>query len=291
MADIRIAGIMRAGVFSPNHIGNDAAIFNMVADQLRKRGCEVNVYTEEELVASGGVPEPYIFNMCRDERSLEVLARLEDEGRLVINSAYGIRNCVRDRMTRIFMSVGTPYPESFIVDTDQAVKTMLTKAGVAGCWIKGGDVHTRHREDVAYARHPQEAQELLQEFFMRGLKTAVINRHTEGEQIKFYSVAGTRFFHWYYAFNGGHSRVGLSLLSQNDEPHMSFNADAFHRVCNRAAEALGIQIYGGDAVVEPDGKVTIIDFDDWPSFAPCRQEAAPIIARTIMSLIKKHNQE
>lgn len=280
---------MRSGVFSPNHIGNDAAIFNMVTDQLRKRGCEVKVYTEDELIASGGVQEPYIFNMCRDERSLAVLARMEDEGKLVINSAYGIRNCVRDRMTRILISIGTPFPESFIVDTDQAVKAQLVKAGVAGCWIKGGGVHTRHREDVAYARHPQEAQELLQEFFMRGFKTAVINRHTLGEQIKFYSVAGTRFFHWYYAFNGGHSRVGLSLLNHNDEEHQEFDAEAFRQVCDRTAQALGIEIYGGDAIVDSLGKVTIIDFDDWPSFAPCRKEAAPIIARTIISKIRNHN--
>ncbi|MDE7467395.1 MAG: hypothetical protein K2M61_03475 [Muribaculaceae bacterium] len=290
MADIRIAGVMRAGVFSPNHIGNDAAIFNLVTDQLRKRGCEVNVYTEEQIVASGGVDEPYIFNMCRDERSLEVLARMEDEGKLVVNSAYGIRNCVRDRMTRILTAIGTPIPESFIVETDQAVKATLTKAGVAGCWIKGGNVHTRHREDVAYARHPQEAQELLQEFFMRGLKTAVINRHIEGEQIKFYSIAGSKFFHWFYAFNGGHSRVGLSLLNTDDNQRATFDADAFQRVCNRTAEALGITIYGGDAVVSPEGKVTIIDFDDWPSFAPCRREAAPVIARTIMTMIKNRQQ-
>ena len=35
MADIQIAGIMRAGAYSPNHIGNDAAIFNAAAEQLR----------------------------------------------------------------------------------------------------------------------------------------------------------------------------------------------------------------------------------------------------------------
>ena len=39
---------MRAGAYSPNHIGNDAAIFNAAADQLRKRGCEVSVYSEEQ---------------------------------------------------------------------------------------------------------------------------------------------------------------------------------------------------------------------------------------------------
>ena len=37
MAEIEIAGIMRAGAYSPNHIGNDAAIFNATAEQLRKR--------------------------------------------------------------------------------------------------------------------------------------------------------------------------------------------------------------------------------------------------------------
>lgn len=48
MADITIAAILRAGAYSPNHIGNDAAILNMAADQLRKRGCVVNIYSEEQ---------------------------------------------------------------------------------------------------------------------------------------------------------------------------------------------------------------------------------------------------
>lgn len=52
MAEIKIAGIMRAGAYSPNHIGNDAAIFNAAADQLRKRGCEVNIYSEEQFIAA-----------------------------------------------------------------------------------------------------------------------------------------------------------------------------------------------------------------------------------------------
>ena len=47
MAVIKIAGIMRAGAYSPNHIGNDTAICNAAAENLRKRGCVVNVYSEE----------------------------------------------------------------------------------------------------------------------------------------------------------------------------------------------------------------------------------------------------
>ena len=76
MAEIKIAGVMRAGAFSPNHIGNDAAIFNIVAEQLRKRGCIVNIYNEEQFIA-GAVSERIIINMCREKRSIELLQRLE----------------------------------------------------------------------------------------------------------------------------------------------------------------------------------------------------------------------
>ncbi len=111
MAEIKIAGITRASAYSPNHIGNDAAIFNIVADQLRKRGCEVTLYTEEQL-AAGEVHEDIIVNMCREARSIAALQKLEDAGRLVINSGYGIENCTRERMTRILMGCNIPYTSS-----------------------------------------------------------------------------------------------------------------------------------------------------------------------------------
>ena len=124
MSDIVIAGIMRAGAYSPNHIGNDAAIFNATAEQLRKRGCEVNVYSEEQFIA-GKVSERIILNMCREQRSIQLLQRKEDEGCLVINSGYGIENCTRERMTRILLGSNIPYPESLIVNTNEAVKPAL----------------------------------------------------------------------------------------------------------------------------------------------------------------------
>ena len=91
MAEIKIAAVKRAGVYSPNHIGNDTAILNIVAEQLRKRGCEVSVYSEEQLCA-GAVGEPVVINMCREQASIKTLQRMEDQGRLVINSGYGMLN-------------------------------------------------------------------------------------------------------------------------------------------------------------------------------------------------------
>ena len=161
MAEITIAGVMRAGAYSPNHIGNDTAIFNATADELRKRGCLVNVYSEDQLNARGTLDEDFIMAMCREQDSIKLLQRLEDQGKVVINSGYGIENCTRERMTRILLGNGIPYPESLIVNTNENVKPMLEKAGFQSCWIKRGDFHAMHKEDVSYCRHIEEAQEVL----------------------------------------------------------------------------------------------------------------------------------
>lgn len=285
MADIRIAGIMRAGAFSPNHIGNDAAIFNSVAEQLRKRGCEVNVYSEEQFIA-GEVTEDIIVNMCREQRSIALLQEREDAGVLVINSGYGIENCTRERMTRILIGSNIPYPESLIVNTNEVIRDRLVEAGYTQAWIKRGDFHAMHKEDVSYVRHPEEAQEVLQEYFLRGISRAVINRHLVGDLIKFYGVRGTQFFYWFYPFDEGHSKYGHEAINGKSQG-LPFDKDNMRAICQQAAEVLDVCIYGGDCIVSPEGDIRIIDFNDWPSFAPCRNEAAPYIAKCILSAIKE----
>jgi len=287
MAEVKIAGIMRAGAYSPNHIGNDAAIFNAVADQLRKRGCIVTIYSEDQF-NNGNVKEDIIVNMCREMGSIHKLQKLEDAGALVINSGYGIENCTRERMTRILIGSNIPYPDSIIVNTDESVKDALKKAGFTQCWIKRGDFHAMHKEDVSYVRHPEEAQEVLQEYFLRGIKRAVINRHLVGDLIKFYGVQGTPFFFWFYPFDEGHSKYGHEAINGKSRG-LEFDKERMRDICHKASEMLDVKIYGGDCIVSPEGDIRIIDFNDWPSFAPCRQEAAPHIAKCILSTIKKRN--
>lgn len=285
MAEIKIAGIMRAGAYSPNHIGNDTAIFNLAAEQLRKRGCQVNVYSEEQFNAQG-VTESIIVNMCREMRSIEKLQQEEDSGKIVVNSGYGIENCTRERMTRILLGNGIPYPDSLIVDTNEAIKPMLKRAGFKSCWIKRGDFHAMHKEDVSYVRHPDEAQEVLQEYFLRGIKRAVINVHLDGDLVKFYGVRGTPFFYWFYPFDSGHSKYGWEEVNGKSQG-IKFDLKYLKSICQQAAEELNVEIYGGDCIVDQDGSIKIIDFNDWPSFAPCRDQAAPHIAKRIMAVIKE----
>ena len=284
MAEIKIAGIMRAGAYSPNHIGNDAAIFNLTTEQLRKRGCEVKVYSEEQFIA-GEVKEDIIVDMCREHRSMVLLQQLEDAGALVINSGYGIENCTRERMTRILLGSNIPYPDSLIVDTDEVVKDRMVAAKMDRAWIKRGDFHAMHKEDVSYVRHPEEAQEVLQEYFLRGIKRAVINRHLVGDLIKFYGVRDTPFFYWFYPFDEGHSKYGHEAVNGHSRG-IEFDVAGLRHICQQAADVLDVIVYGGDCIVDPDGTIRIIDFNDWPSFAPCRQEAAPHIAKAIIKKIK-----
>lgn len=284
MAEITIAGIMRAGAYSPNHIGNDAAIFNATADQLRKRGCTVNIYSEEQF-NNGKVKERVILNMCREQESIKRLQDMEDDGCIVVNSGYGIENCTRERMTRILMGHNIPYPDSVIVDTDEAVVSQLRKAGINNCWIKRGDFHAMHKEDVSYVRHAEEAQEVLPEYFYRGIKRAVINRHLVGDLIKFYGIHNSPFFFWFYPFDEGHSKYGLEAINGKSKG-IDFDIERLKGICHDAAEALGVEVYGGDCIVSPEGDIRIIDFNDWPSFAPCRNEAAPFIAKAVLNYVK-----
>ena len=227
--------------------------------------------------------------MCiRD--SITILQQLEDAGALVINSGYGIENCTRERMTRILVGCGIPYPESLIVNTDEGIKDALVKAKMDRAWIKRGDFHAMHKEDVSYVRHPEEAQEVLQEYFLRGIKRAVINRHLEGDLIKFYGVRDSPYFFWFYPFDSGHSKYGHEAINGHSQG-ISFSLDTLRNICQKAAEVLDVTIYGGDCIVSPQGDIRIIDFNDWPSFAPCRNEAAPHIARAILARIKEHNSK
>lgn len=285
MAEIKIAGVMRAGAYSPNHIGNDAAIFNAAAEHLRKRGCVVNIYNEEQF-REQDITEQIVLNMCREQSSIAKLQSLEDEGRLVINSGYGIENCTRERMTRILLGNKVPYPDSLIINTNENVIDDLKEAGFSSCWIKRGDFHAMHKEDVSYCRHPEEAQEVVHEYFYRGIKRAVINRHLVGDLIKFYGVSGQPFFYWFYPFDEGHSKYGYEAVNGKSRG-LKFDEEELKMMCQRASDILDVKIYGGDCIVDPDGTIRIIDFNDWPSFAPCRQEAAPYIAKCVLNAIKK----
>lgn len=279
MSKIILAGIKRETKYSPNHIGNDGMIFNLTVQSLRGMGYEVNEYTESEFISSD-IQEKYIFNMARDKATIVKLKQLEEQGVIVINSGYGIDNCTRAKMTQLLMENNIPHPESIIINTTEDPSESLERMDAAAYWIKRGDFHAIHREDVTFARSISETRDILTEFRLRNIPNAVINKHLEGDLVKFYGVANTDFFYDFYPFDLNHSKFGHEEINGIAKQYV-FSQDELKKACDRAGEVLNIRIYGGDCVVAADGSFQIIDFNDWPSFAPCRDEAAPKIAECI----------
>ena len=174
-----------------------------------------------------------------------------------------------------------PYPNSIIVDTHENVIPILEQNNYSSCWLKRSDFHAIHREDVSYARHPEEVQGMLAEYAIRGIDRVVINEHLEGDLIKFYGIAGTSFFHWFYPYDNSHSKFGFEKINGKIKG-IPFVEDYLREICSKAAKTLQLIVYGGDCIISTDGAIHIIDFNDWPSFAPCRDEAIPVIGDAII---------
>lgn len=280
LADKKIAAVFRSRVYSPNHIGTDAAILNEVCNQLRKRGCAVVSFNEDSLTAQDVTSEGDIgvwITMARSPHCLEILKIPASVGATVINTPEAISHCRRGQMCNILSGHNIPFVEYLLADTDEMVLNKLESARFGKCWVKQADEHSRHKEDVASVRHAQEAQEILQEFFMRGIKKALICRHADGDVIRFYGVRHTKFFSWF--FTGHNSPNAVS------DKHVDLE-QRLKELCDSAAAALELDVYGGDCVLDVNGQLKLIDINDWPSFAPCRLPAAKAIAKLVLTKLK-----
>jgi hypothetical protein len=241
---------------------NDSLILHATGDALAALGAEV-VYYDEGTVTPGTVSERVIFSMVQGPAGAATLAKIEDAGALVINSPRAVMNCYRTNMVRLLPEAGVPFPKSVIVPTDGGGDPGAAGFDSRKVWIKRGDVHAVHKEDVTLASTEDERSTLLRELYSRDIPQAIIQEHLEGDTVKFYAVRDAELFHWYY------------LNSVHRTP---FRIERLREIASVAAGALGLFVYGGDAIIDPDGGITIIDINDWPSFAPVRADASRAIA-------------
>jgi len=279
------AGIRRDSKFSPNHTGNDNAIFELTAQCLKERGIQVTEYTESDCALIG---EKYIFSMAREPLVARMLQTKEDSGVIAVNSGYGVENCYRNNMTRLMMQAGIPIPASAIVSSRNFAPDCFKSLGENNFWIKRGDFHAIHKEDVSFVRNAEEGLELIREYAYRDIDTVVICKHIEGDLVKFYGVRNTGFFYWFYPGDVNHSKFGHEVVNGKVR-NMPFQVDMLKFIASQTASLLKIDIFGGDAIITSEGAIYLIDMNDWPSFAPCRKEAAPFIAECICRKIDEND--
>lgn len=272
---LQIAGVRREQLYSPNHVGNDAMIFMKTVEHLTELGADVKIYEEQDL-AKIEIKEQFVFSMAQGVEGTEILLQLEKQGKFIINSPQGSINSYRSNMVKILPEKGIPFPKSLIVSIDEKDKIKFEDFNARKIWIKRGDVHAVHREDVTLVYSEDERKNIFREFEKRGITEVVLQEHLDGDVIKFYAIVGSPLFHWYYL---------------NGVNHTPFDKDKLVELAQNSAMALGLDVYGGDAVVAQDGSISIIDINDWPSFAPVRDEASEQIAKLIFQKVKniKHS--
>ena len=163
---------------------------------------------------------------------------------------------------------------------------MPPEEGPDGYWLKRGDAAAQGREDVVYAKDREQLAERIHEMEQRGIKDYTVSAHVVGDLVKFYGVRGTDFFRYYYPTDDGQTKFDDERRN-GQAHHYAFDADDLHRNMMRLAEAVGIEVYGGDCIVREDGSYCVIDFNDWPSFSRCREEAADAIMEIVNNVNKQ----
>ena len=126
----------------------------------------------------------------------------------------------------------------------------------------------------------------IRRFRERGIDSYTVSAHVRGDLVKFYGVKGTGFFRHYYPTDDGQTKFG-DEQHNGAACHHPFDVENLRREAERLAEATGVAVYGGDCIVREDGSWCMIDFNDWPSFSRCREEAAAAIVRLVEHRLMK----
>lgn len=265
-----VLAIGRAKRYSPNSVDKDAAVLESVCRILQSEGMTVSTVSEDGLQADSGGYGIYV-SMGRSEETLRLLGMREREGCTVVNSTRGVSLCCcRKQLNERLREAGVPLPP---------------EEGEHGYWLKRACGVAESSADVRFAPTREAMETTRRQMAAEGIGEVVVQAHVEGDLIKFYGVAGQNFFRTYYPGDDGQWKFGDE--QRNGKPrHYEFDIRRLHDTAEKAAGTVGIGVYGGDAIVTADGNFVIIDFNDWPSFSRCRDEAAEAIAEYV-----KKNEE
>ncbi len=269
---LRILGVYREAEFSPGKVAADAAILDAVLGHFRERRVEVVALDPGRFIQTASDRFDQVLAMCQSERALSRLAALEEAGSLVVNSALAIRTCYRDRLGAALEDAGVPTPAGLLVTTSATIdpRSIAPFDFAAGVFVKRGDLHALTAEDVVKVERPDRLRSELARFAARGITSAYLQQAVDGAVVKFYGVSGGGYF----AADSDHGTLTVAL------------ENALAEAANIAAAALGLEIWGGDAIVNDRG-FTIVDFNDWPSFSRVRAQAAQAIARRSLELLDR----
>jgi hypothetical protein len=259
-------GIFRERTHSPGRESDDTEILRLTGKHLEARGYQIVLKSADELGVPDDVVPDVVFLMCETLEPLRQLAAWEARGVPHVNPTEAVLNTYRDRMIARFESAGVPFVPSRLVGTSEP-----GPAASWPIWVKRADVHNTRDGDVVQAESPDALNAALAALATRGIGRAVLQPHIVGDLVKFYGIGhAARQWEppWFQWFHHADQRLAGYPV----------DADRLARLAARAAAALGLEVYGGDAIVTEGGELVLLDLNAWPSFARVREEASEVIA-------------
>lgn len=275
-----ILGISRAPQFSPNSEERDAAIFAALTSRLERKEYAVDIISEDLVTEVDLADYDLVFSMARGRNVLSILSQAEQSGLPVINSATRLLQLSRGSLIQLLQQHDLPLPHIQLCELTSS--QIITPRIAYPFWVKRVDACAQQKGDVSFVNGEAEYQTVIKRFRESNIASYVIEQHIKGDLVKFYGVEGTAFFHVSYPTESANGFSKFGLEQANGQPsHFNFNESALKQTADEAAQLTGMTVYGGDAIITSTGQFRIIDFNDWPSFSPCRREAAKAIAERI----------
>lgn len=270
-------GIYREIQNSPNRETDDSLILSAVMKELEALRVRTELLSPE--AADGRALENWdmIVPMCESYPRLMRLKELQRRSSaMIVNPPDSVLACYRTNMLAAFRATpALSLPPSELRNV--ALTGPLAEVSFdlsAGLWVKRGDVHNTCSHDVVFARDWADVETIRKDFARREISQMLLQQHIDGDLIKFYGVGPNQWFTWFYH-------------DPETARRLAFEIEALAAAAATAAAAVKLEVFGGDAIVAPDGKLYVIDINSWPSFAKVRAEAARQIARLLAAKLHK----
>jgi hypothetical protein len=259
-------GLFRERTHSPGRESDDTEILRLTGKHLEARGYQILLKSTDDLGVPDDIAPDFVFVMCETFEPLRQLAAWEARGVPHVNPIAAVLNTYRDRMIAQFERAGVPFVPSRLVDTSRPAPPVALPM-----WVKRADVHNTRDGDVVQVESAAAMEGALAALAARGIERAVLQPHVAGDLVKFYGIGAAPprgeppWFQWFH--HADQHLAGYPV-----------DARALARLVAQAAAALGLEVYGGDAIVTETGELVLLDLNAWPSFARVREEASQVIA-------------
>src|SRR5262249_145109 len=118
---------------------------------------------------------------------------------LILNAPESVLNTYRTRMIPFLETAPkVAFPPTEIRRVESPIGHAPAFFDAAGAWSKRGDVHNTCDRDVVRIRTWEDIEAVRKDFQGREISHYVVQKHIDGDLVKFYGVGPGKWFTWFY---------------------------------------------------------------------------------------------